>query len=75
MRAKIEAKMIVLQEHLVGIRELIKQNSKSKTIPGGLLTRGEQKYLDCLEIKKVELEELLRSDEAHWAEFQEMSRR
>ena len=67
--------MGVLREHLADIHGLIKENSQSKGNPHCLLTRGEQTYLECLEIKHAKLEELLRSDEAHWAEHLEMSRR
>ena len=40
----------------------------SKTNPDGLLPNDEKDYLDCLKIKHIKLEELLKRADAHWVE-------
>ena len=55
----------------IGIQVLgmkIKKNLKNDENKDGLLTRPEEDYLQCLELKKDQLDELLRQDEAYWAE-------
>ena len=39
-----------------------------------MLKKPERVYLECLEVNHLKLEDLLRQDEAHWAERQEMSK-
>ena len=39
------------------------------------MTRGEEKYLSCLELNHRDLEKLFREDEAQWAENLEIAKR
>ena len=45
-----------VHEGLSQVRLMIKGNIQSQANPEGLLTRSEAKYLECLELKHVELE-------------------
>jgi len=40
-----------------------------------VLTRSEEEYLDCLKLEHVELNELLRQDEAIWTENKALIKR
>ena len=60
--------MMQILERIHNIKTIIKENLSSQENPIGVLTRQEQAYLGCLETKHVQLEELFRKDEAHWAE-------
>ena len=54
---------------------MVQGNVRCEANPDGLLTRKEGEYLACLELQHVKLEELMRKDEAHWAENLEMVKR
>ena len=75
IKSEIDSKMTVVHETLSQVRLIVKGNVKNEANPEGLLTRDEAKYLMCLELKHVELEQLFKQDEAHWAENLLMVRR
>jgi len=58
----------VVHEKLDQAKQKVKANLKSARNKDGLLTRGEQAYVKCLELQKEQLEVLFSEDEAHWRE-------
>ena len=72
VKKEIDQQMKVIQEKVDIVIATIKANVQSVDNPTGLLMRGEAEYLKCLQIKNERLEELMRQDEAHWAENLDM---
>ena len=72
---EIDASLAKALEHLEYARTKIRSNVFSKENPHGLLTRREKKYLKCLELDYQGLDDLMRQDEAHWAENLEIVKR
>ena len=52
LKENLNEKLMVMHEAMEDVKREIKDNAKD----GGLLTRDEQKYLGCLELKNQELE-------------------
>ena len=48
------------------MKKKIGANLQSPENPNGLLTKSEQSYLECFEIKHHELELIFREDETFW---------
>jgi len=68
IRGKIYEDLQVVHEKLDQVKEKVRASLKSEQNPDGLLTRGEQAYVKCLELQKEQLEVLFSEDEAHWRE-------
>ena len=66
LKAELDADLSKVHEQLEAVRTKFKANLHTANNYEGLLMQSEQKYLDCLEIKHRELEELLRRDAVHW---------
>lgn len=51
------------------IKNLVLENvqTRQNTISPGVLTSNQGDYLACLKIDHEQMEELLKSDQAHWA--------
>ena len=75
LKAELDSQMSEIHERLSNVHVIVRENLTSEKNPDGLLTAGEANYIKCLQLQHTELEELLRQDEAHWAENREMSRR
>ena len=45
---------------------MVRENLRGPQNVNGVLTKQEQAYIECLEIKKEQLEELFKEDEDHW---------
>ena len=58
--------MLRVHESVEEVRKTIKSNLFDKAGKVGHLVQKKREYLACLEMKNVELEQLLRKDEMHW---------
>ena len=67
--------MAKAHEHLEDARVKVRTNIVTEENPYGLLTRGKENYLKCLEFDYRGLEDFMRQDEAHWAEHFEVVKR
>ena len=68
LKGEIYAELLAVHEGLGRVKQKVSANVKSPQNPNGLLTRQEQAYNDCLELKKCEFEVLLQEDQAFWTE-------
>ena len=68
MKGRIHGILLLVQQQLGDVKEIIKSNLRSGESPEGLLTGKSQAYVDCLELKNCELEELFQQDAAFWRE-------
>ena len=50
------------------IRYIIRDNILSDQQESVLLTQGVNEYLDCLELRHAQLNNLFKRDEAHWVD-------
>ena len=75
VKKEIDSQMAVIKEKVDTVIATITGNVQSDENPTGLLMKGEAEYLKCLEINSKRLEELMRQDEAHWAENLDMIKR
>ena len=60
--------MAEVHEGLSQVRQMVKGSVQTTAKPEGLLTHDVAQYLICLDLKKMEFEQLLHKDEAHWEE-------
>ena len=67
--------MSTIHEGLGNVSRFILDNLKTAKQPESVLVQSQQSYIDCLTIKHVELEQLLRKDEAHWVSEQDKARK
>ena len=67
LKSDLDDKMAIVHENLDSIRTIVKENTLTLQNEDGVLTSDEAEYLKCIEVQHVKLEQLLRKDEAHWA--------
>ena len=67
IKIEIGASLVKALEHLEEARAKVRSNVLTEENPYGLLTRGEEKYLRCLDLNLESFKNLIRQDEAHWA--------
>ena len=65
MRIDISEELQQVQKKLDSIQIRLLENLKRAENPDGVLTEPENAYLDCLQIKKENLDALLERDLAH----------
>ena len=75
LKAEIGEEMAKAHEVLDGFRKKIQENILSDENRDGLLTGKLDDYLNCLEIKYLDFELLLRKDETKWAENLEIMKK
>ena len=75
VKTDIDSKMMIIHTNLDEVKALFKGNIQSTDNPAGVFTQGEEKYLECLELGHVKLEDLMRNDEAHCEEILVMIKR
>ena len=75
VKSEVDTQMAQIHERVQNVKCIIKENVQSDENLSGVLTREETLYLECIEIKHVQLENLMRQDEAHWAENLEIIKR
>ena len=75
VKEDIETHVAAIQVKLEYVRTIIRDNEQGGRNPHGFLTRDKDKYLRCIDLQNVELENLLRQDEEHWAENQANAKR
>ena len=75
LKAEIGEVMAKSHEVLDGFRKKIQENILSDENRDGLLTGKLDDYLNCLEIKYLDFELLLRKDETKWAENLEIMKK
>ena len=75
LKGEIDRQMSQIHEGISKVQCVIRANVFNKKNQDGLLTSGEASYLKCLQMQHVQLEEILRKDEAHWAQNQENSKK
>ena len=68
LKAELDEDLAGILQRVEQFKTKIKANLYSNENQDGLLTRGEEKYLSCLQIEYQRLENLYREDEAQWAE-------
>ena len=68
IKGEIDTGMVRVHEALYDVRRKILENCKSEQNQDGLLTGKQEDYLQCLEMDYRKLEQLLRQDEAKWAD-------
>ena len=66
VKSEIDQQLSTIHERLGNVCNFIRENLKTEAHPENVLVQSQQSYLDCLTIRHVELEQLLRKDEAHW---------
>ena len=57
------------------LKALLTENMQSEGNPLGLLRGKQEQYLACLDVKKEELDALLKRDETHWSLNLEQARK
>ena len=60
LKQEIDSQLSVVHERLDSVRALIRANARSEQNVDGLLTKGESRYLDCLELQRARFEDLFR---------------
>ena len=55
-----------MHEKLEAAKKVVRENLRGPQNVNGVLTRHWQAYIECLEVKKEQLEELFMEDEEHW---------
>ena len=68
LKARFYEDLHLVHEKLEKVKNGVQANMKNDQNPHGLLTRAEDTYMSCLELKARELEELFQEDEAYWRE-------
>ena len=68
LKGEIDEDMAKAHESLDRVRGKIQANTLSEHNPHGLLSGNQNDYLKCLEMKHRDFEQLLKKDEARWAE-------
>ena len=74
LKAEINSQIGNINERILALRMLVRENIQSEDSPLGLLRGKEEQYLECLDLKQAALNELLKKDEAHWNLNQEQAR-
>ena len=74
LKSKIYEDLLVVHEKLEAAKKKVRENLKGPRNRNGVLTRQERAYIECLEVKKEELEVLFQEDEAHWREHLDRAR-
>ena len=68
LSARLSKKLLLVCKNLDVIKEEITANLKSDDNPDGLLTSRLQVYMQCLDLKRCDLDVLLAQDAAYWKE-------
>ena len=75
IKGEINTGMVRVHEALDDVRKKIRENCKSEQNQDGLLTGKQEDYLQCLEMDYRKFEQLLRQNEANWADNLDVKKR
>ena len=59
VKAEVDTQMAKIHKRVQMVKEIIKGSVRGKENPTGVLTKSEQEYMECLELKPVRLKTLI----------------